>query len=268
MAFLNADRVKETSTTTGTGTYNLAGAVAGFRTFVAGVGTTNMCCYCAEDGTDWEVGCGIVTDATPDTLARTLIQASSNAGAAVSWGAGTKNIFCTPIALFGNPGIRTKRLNAQHSISSTTGTEVTGLELTNVLPGTYNFKYTLIVQSATTSVGPMLGLRFTGSSGVPLAHFRFADATSAITAETHIMDTIGVKTFGYISGMASNAATTISPNMGTTVGVAAINSDILCFIEGTIIVTAVGDLELWHSSETATATSVEVGSNVELSQVA
>ncbi len=95
MALVNADRVKETSTTTGTGTYNLDGAVSGFRTFVAGIATANTCWYCATDNTDWEVGIGTVTDATPDTLARTTILASSNAGSAVNWGAGTKTIFCS-----------------------------------------------------------------------------------------------------------------------------------------------------------------------------
>ena len=87
------DRVKETSTTTGTGTYSLAGAATGFQTFVAGVGTENTCYYVAEDGTNWEVGVGTVTDASPDTLSRDAILASSNGGAAVSWGAGTKNLW-------------------------------------------------------------------------------------------------------------------------------------------------------------------------------
>ena len=95
MAHAYADRVKETSITTGTGTYNLDGAVTGFRTFVAGIGTGNTCPYVATNGTDWEVGEGTVTDATPDTLARTTIRASSNGGAAVSWAAGSKDIFCS-----------------------------------------------------------------------------------------------------------------------------------------------------------------------------
>lgn len=99
MAFLNADRVKETSTTTGTGTYDLAGAVSGFRTFVAGIGTGNKCHYVAEMGSDYEFGIGTVTDATPDTLARTVVLGSSNAGAAVNWGAGTKTLFCAPLAI-------------------------------------------------------------------------------------------------------------------------------------------------------------------------
>ena len=93
MAHTNPDRVKETSTTTGTGTYDLAGAEAGFQGFVAGCGDGNTVDYCAEDGTDWEVGIGTVTDATPDTLARTTILASSNGGSAVNWGAGTKRLF-------------------------------------------------------------------------------------------------------------------------------------------------------------------------------
>lgn len=98
MALLTADRVKETTTTAGTGTYNLGGAATGFRTFVAGIGTTNSCYYCVTDGTDWEVGIGVVTDATPDTLSRTVILSSSNAGAAVNWSAGTKDVFVTEAA--------------------------------------------------------------------------------------------------------------------------------------------------------------------------
>lgn len=155
---------------------------------------------------------------------------------------------------------RVTRLNSVHSISSTTGTEV--VDLTQTLEaGTYTFAYTLIVRSATTTVGPMLGVNFTGT-GAPRMHFRFADASTALTAEVHSMDDQGNLAFGFISGMANNIETTTAPNMGTTVGVATTATDILCFIEGIIIVTASGDLELWHSSETATATSVEVGSSL------
>lgn len=99
MAFASADRVQETSTTTGTGTYDLAGAVTGFQGFVAGIGNGNTCYYCATMGADWEVGIGTVTDAATDTLARTTILQSSNSDNAVNWGAGTKTIFCTAPAL-------------------------------------------------------------------------------------------------------------------------------------------------------------------------
>jgi hypothetical protein len=88
-----ADFVRETTSTTGTGTYSLGGAVTGRQTFVAGVGTGSEVTYACSDGTDWEVGQGTVTDATPDTLSRTAILASSNSGSAVNWGAGDKSIY-------------------------------------------------------------------------------------------------------------------------------------------------------------------------------
>lgn len=92
-----ADRVKETSTTTGTGTLNLAGAVSGYQNFVAGVATGNSCYYAIvnRDAAEWEVGIGTVTDASPDTLSRTTVMASSNAGALVNFSAGTKDVFVT-----------------------------------------------------------------------------------------------------------------------------------------------------------------------------
>lgn len=97
MALVYKDRVKQTSTTTGTGTYDLDGSVAGFQGFVAAIGDANTCYYCATDDTDWEIGVGTVTDAATDTLSRDVIIASSNAGAAVNWTAGP-SIFCTASA--------------------------------------------------------------------------------------------------------------------------------------------------------------------------
>jgi hypothetical protein len=92
MAHVLADRVKETSTTTGTGTYTLLGAVTGYQSFAA-IGNTNTTFYTATDGTNWEVGVGTYT-LSGTTLARTTILASSNGGAAVNWAAGTRTIFC------------------------------------------------------------------------------------------------------------------------------------------------------------------------------
>lgn len=97
MAHVTADRILETSTTTGTGSYTLAGAVTGFRAFSAACanGDTVDAFVEAVDGNgvptgDWEVG--TYTWGTGGTLARTSIAASSNAGAAVSWAAGTKRV--------------------------------------------------------------------------------------------------------------------------------------------------------------------------------
>ena len=90
MAFVLNDRVKETSTDTGTGTFDLSGASDGFETFVAGIGNTNTTYYAIVHATEdeWEVGYGDVTDASTDTLSRTAIT-SSNSDSLVSFSAGT-----------------------------------------------------------------------------------------------------------------------------------------------------------------------------------
>lgn len=93
MALVLKDRVQETSTTTGTGTFTLAGAVTQFQTFSAAIGNGNTTYYTAytAGGTDWEVGIGTVG---AGTLTRDTILASSNSGNVVTFGAGTKYIFC------------------------------------------------------------------------------------------------------------------------------------------------------------------------------
>ena len=97
MALVLNDRVKETSTTTGTGTLNLAGASVGFVTFVAGIGNSNTTYYAinAQGTSNWEVGIGTVTDATPDTLARdTVLNNSVGSTAKINF-SGTLDVFCT-----------------------------------------------------------------------------------------------------------------------------------------------------------------------------
>lgn len=96
-----ANRVRETTTTTGTGTLDLDGAVTGYQTFVAGAGDAAVVYYTivgqsggAASG-EWEVGIGTVTDAATDTLSRTTVLDSSNAGSAVNLSAGTKDVFLT-----------------------------------------------------------------------------------------------------------------------------------------------------------------------------
>ena len=98
MALVINDRVRETSTTSGTGTLNLAGAVTGFRTFVDGIGNSNSTYYAIfEEGTNsFEVGLGTVTDATPDTLARTTVLSNSSGTTdKINFSGGTLSVFCT-----------------------------------------------------------------------------------------------------------------------------------------------------------------------------
>ena len=95
MAFKLNDRVKESSATTGTGTFTLGGAVSGFETFAAGIGGNNTTYYCIfETGTNnFEVGFGTL-NAGASTLARTYVISSSNSDAKVNF-AGATEVFCT-----------------------------------------------------------------------------------------------------------------------------------------------------------------------------
>jgi len=97
MALVINDRVKESSTTSGTGTIDLAGAATGFEGFVAGIATGNTTYYTIfEQGTaNWEVGVGTVTDAATDTLSRDTVISSSNSDSKVTFAGGTLDVFCT-----------------------------------------------------------------------------------------------------------------------------------------------------------------------------
>jgi hypothetical protein len=95
MAFVVKDRVKETTTTTGTGTITLLGAATGFQSFSA-IGNANNTYYCiaGQTGSEWEVGIGTYTS-SGTTLSRDTVLASSNSGSKVSFSAGTKDVFVT-----------------------------------------------------------------------------------------------------------------------------------------------------------------------------
>lgn len=92
------DRVKESSTTTGTGNFTLSGAATGFRAFSSVLTTNDTCYYCIslQGGSEWETGVG--TYSAANTLTRTTILASSNSGNAVNFSAGTKDVFLTVAA--------------------------------------------------------------------------------------------------------------------------------------------------------------------------
>ena len=96
MALVINDRVKETTTTTGTGAVSLGGAVTGFEAFSAGVGNSNTTYYAIVHQTEdeFEVGLGTL-DGDSSDLTRTTVISSSNSDSAVSFAAGTKDVFCT-----------------------------------------------------------------------------------------------------------------------------------------------------------------------------
>lgn len=92
MALVVADRVQETSTTSGTGALTLAGAVNGFQSFSSAIGNGNTTYYAISDGTNWEIGLGTYTS-SGNTLSRDTVLSSSNGNALVSFSSATKNVW-------------------------------------------------------------------------------------------------------------------------------------------------------------------------------
>lgn len=96
MALVLADRVRETTTTTGTVAVVLAGAYPSFQSFLAAVGNGNTTYYAISNlaAGEWEVGVGTYTS-SGNTLSRDTVLSSSNAGSLVNFSAGSKDVICT-----------------------------------------------------------------------------------------------------------------------------------------------------------------------------
>ena len=133
MALVLNDRVKETTTTTGTGTLTLGGAVTGFETFAAGVGNSNTTYYAVTlpGSSEFEVGLGTLSGDS-STIARTTVISSSNSDNAVNFSAGTKTIFCTI------PASKSVFLDA--SGNATLGADLSVGDDLTVLGGVIDFK--------------------------------------------------------------------------------------------------------------------------------
>ena len=142
MAFVIADRVRETTTTTGTGAVSLAGAVTGFQSFSAGIGNGNSTYYTISDNitNQWEVGIGTYTSAG-STLSRDTVLASSNSGSLVNFSTGTADVFVT------YPSERAVYVNSSN-------TSVTVPALTATLDSTFSSTGALLISKGTTGQQP------------------------------------------------------------------------------------------------------------------
>ena len=164
MAFVIADRVKETTTTTGTGTVTLLGASTGFQSFaVIGNANTTFYCIAGQTTSEWEVGIGTYTS-SGTTLARTTVL-SNSAGTqptALTFSAGTKDVFVT------YPAGKSVNLDASNiaviptlNLTNALGAAYGGTGVLNnaamTVTGSGNFAYTRTLTGTTNVTFPTTG---------------------------------------------------------------------------------------------------------------
>lgn len=210
MPLVLADRVNETTTTTGTGTVTLAGAVSGFQSFAA-IGNGNTTYYCITSGVAWEVGLGTYASVGP-TLARTTILASSSGGAAITL-AGTSNVFCVYpssksvyLDASGNVAgynLTTGTINST-TVGATTPAAITGTTITanTAFAGPHNGT----VGATTPATGAFTTLTATGA-----VVFGTGDGTASVTGNT-------VRSASSAGTNLTGASLTLSAGNGTGTG--------------------------------------------------
>ena len=212
MALIVADRVQETSTTTGTGNFTLGGAVTGFQAFSSVLASADTTYYTIADqgGANWEVGLGTFT--SPSTLARTTILSSSNAGSAVNFTAGTKSVFIT------YPAGRSVLSNASGVVTVPTGgTGAATLTANNVLLGNGTSAVQFVAPSTNGNVLTSNGTTWTSTAPAvgPASYTRTAfTATGGQTTFTvsYVVGAVQV----YVNGALLNSADYTASN-GTSV---------------------------------------------------
>ena len=224
MAFAVNDRVKETSTTTGTGTLSLAGALTGFQTFVTGIGNSNTTYYAIvhESADEFEVGIGTVTDASPDTLSRTTILESSNSDSAVNFSSGTKTVFCTLPAekALLVPGSGDLTIDAPADIIlDADGADVLLKDAGTQYAALTNSSGNLILKSGSTTAITFDGANATfagtvtiGSAGISEAELEILDGATVTTDELNVLDgiTSTVAELNIVDGNTSASSVTVA----------------------------------------------------------
>lgn len=186
MPLVLEDRVREQSTTIGTGTFTLTGAVIGYQTFSSAIGNGNTCYYTISNPgtTEWEVGIGTVS---AGQLARTTILSSSNAGALVTFTGGTKDVFVT------YPSEKAVYLDASGNVSA----------LGNVNSGTWQGTAITVPYGGTGATSFTNGALIRGNGTSALSAASAADIVAAIGSTAVQNATAAVTSTNLAGGAAS-----------------------------------------------------------------
>jgi hypothetical protein len=215
MALALQDRVKETTTVTGTGTATLLGATTGFQSFAV-VGNANTTYYCIADqgGANWEVGIGTYT-ASGTTLARTTVLSSSNAGSLVAFTAGIKDVFVTYPSSKGLWKDASGNAIGLGTPAAFVGTNITGTA-SGLTAG--NVTTNANLTGAVTSTGNATSLGSFTSAQLATALTDETGSGSAVfaTSPTLVTPVLGTPASGVVTNLTGTASININGTVGAT----------------------------------------------------
>lgn len=149
--------------------------------------------------------------------------------------------------------------------STTTAAKITSLD-TPLAPGTYFFKYMIRYQSGAATTGVKFSVNHTGTVTHFIYNMSYVDA--AATASTGAPSQAANASTAQVYGAYSARAKSTAAGVGPTLSVDTLNADMLMIIEGTCVVTATGNLELYHASEVAAASTVKAGTVLSVQRAA
>jgi hypothetical protein len=229
MALILADRVKETSTTAGNGTFTLAGAAAGFQSFaVVGNGNTTYYCIAGQGTNEWEVGIGTYTS-SGTTLARTTVLSNSSATepTALIFAAGTKDVFVT------YPSEKSVNLDASGNATAL-GTPVafTGTNITGTAAGLTAGAATVLATARNIA-----GVSFDGSAAISIPLENLSDVSIGTAVVNELLGYNGTAWVNVAPNSASAGTGVVFYNATPVITAAGANSDVAILTFASIPVT-------------------------------
>jgi hypothetical protein len=229
MALILADRVKETSTTAGNGTFTLAGAASGFQSFaVVGDGNTTYYCIAGQGTNEWEVGIGTYTS-SGTTLARTTVLSNSSATepTALVFAAGTKDVFVT------YPSEKSVNLDASGNATAL-GTPVafTGTNITGTAAGLTAGAATVLATARNIA-----GVSFNGSADIAIPLENLSDVSIGTPLVNELLGYNGTAWVNVPPNSASAGTGVVFYNATPVITAAGANNDVAILTFASIPVT-------------------------------